>query len=132
MTLIGAIRRILADDSTLRARVSGRIYESELATLVNPVLPCVNIKIVSSLADPTVPEATRTDTLRVWCWSEESFDDAREIADLVIDRLNQNRYTESSLDLWFRLAGEPTDYFLEEPRFYCAIVDFGCRVLDRR
>jgi len=131
MEIQGIIRRILLNDSGIKDRVGSRVWMSDLATMVNPILPCINFKVQPGTVDETLPERLMIPRVRFWCWSEEGYDESRDIANVLIGVLNQEIFHEDNKDLWFRQDSVPVDYFLEEPRYYATVVDFLCYVLDR-
>jgi len=80
------VRKRLLEDATVSSLVGGRVYEAQIAEVVDAggiiEYPCVNFAIDFGLRDTAANELVEG-TYRIWTWSNQSYEQAFEVYDAV-------------------------------------------------
>ena len=121
------IRNTIVNESggaAIRAIVGQRAYPAQIASLTNPVYPCINFEI--SLGPIDTATTVYDGTMRVWCWSrqhEGTQDEAWDLFQALVDYWHQSWFSNATLARYVQLiqSGEPVTTFDEEARAYSVV-----------
>lgn len=124
------LRTTLINNSQIYAKVQDRVYPGFLATIPNPIYPCMNFAfIMGGSVDKDVKEIS-DEGFRVWVWSTNSYDEAREIYKLIFDSLHQIMFRNSEVKVLFEETGRPIENFDEIERTYYLVGTWRTRILS--
>ncbi len=104
------IVRSLREDAGIFTATGGRIYPQDIATLSNPIYPCMTFRVDSGVPDGHVPDIGVA-RITMSFYSAVNYNEAYTMYELVKDFIALGRIKDDSVVLWFKEVNLPRELF---------------------
>jgi hypothetical protein len=94
--------------TALRAIVGNNIYPAYLASIRNPVFPCINFGIEGGTRRISYLPYSDS-SVRFWAYSETGFEQANEIMSYITSNINNWVLTSLEVTMVFQLMADPAE-----------------------
>ncbi len=121
--------RAMRGDATVFKLVGGRIYPQDVATIINPVYPCIAFRIDSGTPDPNVSKVG-TPRVIINCYSTKSYNESYSIYEAVKDLLSISRFYDVNVNLIIKEESLPREFYDPVGQTYNLITRWSMMIIE--
>ncbi len=121
--------REMRGDATVFGLVGGRIYPQEIATVKNPVYPCIAFRIDSGVPDPHVSKVGVPRVI-INCYSTKSYNESYSVYEAVKDLLAISRFFDASVNLIIKEESLPREFYDPVGQTYNLITRWSMVIIE--
>jgi len=112
----------------LYAKVQGRIYPAELATIERPNFPCICFRLVGGVPHPL--KSVATVDVALWIWSKKSYSEALSIYEDLKNVLHSQLFRSNGVASVFYETSIPVELFDPAGELYYIATRYSARTLE--
>jgi|TARA_B100001964_G_scaffold21533_2_gene21759 hypothetical protein len=122
------LMRTLRSDSTLFNLIKGKIYPQDLATLKNPMYPCVTFTFGSGESDDNIPNLAESN-VSVKCYSTKSYSECWNIYEKIRSLVLFSVVSDANVRMRITENGTPDETFNETDRLHIVVASLNLVII---